>query len=283
MNNSRAITIKNQQMDVMTLGTALAKSGYFQDTREAAQAVVKILAGQELGIGPVASMVGIHIINGKPSYSANIMAAVVKNHQRYSYKVRKLDNAACSIEFFEGSESLGVSDFTMDDAKAAELTTGKNGHSWKKFPRNMLFARALSNGAKWYCPDAFSGVPPYTPDELDAEIDGETGEVIATPGAVDPDGEFIEIGPSQPDPSQWLPDLDEFKGQMTFDFGMSWDEVKALLKDLGFNGFKRETATEMYNAVAKFMADRKTLVPHQDGLFEDEPETETVTEGAYSE
>jgi hypothetical protein len=29
----------------------------------------------------------------------------------------------------------------------------------------MLYARALSNGAKWYCPDVFGG-PIYTPDEL---------------------------------------------------------------------------------------------------------------------
>jgi hypothetical protein len=41
----------------------------------------------------------------------------------------------------------------------------------------MLFARAISNGAKFYCPDAFAGAPVYTPDELGAEIDPETGEL----------------------------------------------------------------------------------------------------------
>ena len=40
--------------DTMTLGKVLAQSGYFADSREAAQAVVKILAGQELGFGPIA-------------------------------------------------------------------------------------------------------------------------------------------------------------------------------------------------------------------------------------
>jgi hypothetical protein len=42
----------------------------------------------------------------------------------------------------------------------------------------MLFARALSNGAKWFCPDIFGGGPIYTPDELGAVIDGETGQVL---------------------------------------------------------------------------------------------------------
>ena len=47
-----------------------------------------------------------------------------------------------------------------------------------KFARNMLFARAISNGARWYCPDLFSGNPVYVPEELGAIVDGE-GNVIA--------------------------------------------------------------------------------------------------------
>jgi hypothetical protein len=61
----------------------------------------------------------------------------------------------------------------------------------------MLFARAISNGAKFYCPDAFAGAPVYTPDELGAEIDPETGELWRSDGdnspAYDPTtGEVIE-------------------------------------------------------------------------------------------
>jgi hypothetical protein len=50
----------------------------------------------------------------------------------------------------------------------------------------MLFARAMSNGVRWFCPDVFSGNTVYTPDELGAEtddngvivVDGSTGEII---------------------------------------------------------------------------------------------------------
>jgi hypothetical protein len=45
MNNKLAVT----GIDVMGLGEVLARSGFFSDTRDAAQAVVKVLAGQELG------------------------------------------------------------------------------------------------------------------------------------------------------------------------------------------------------------------------------------------
>jgi hypothetical protein len=163
--------------ETMSLGKLLAQSGYFADSRDAAQAVVKVLAGRELGFGPIASMTGINIIKGKVTLSANLIAAAVKRSGRYNYRVRKMTDEACEIVFFEGKEEIGVSSFTMTDAKAAGLNSGDN---WRKFPRNMLFARAMSNGAKWYCPD-LSGGPLYTPDELGAQVDGETGEVIDAP------------------------------------------------------------------------------------------------------
>ena len=51
---------------------------------------------------------------------------------------------------------------------------------YKGFARNMLFARAMSNGARWFTPDVFGG-PVYTPDELGAEVN-EQGEVVGYTG-----------------------------------------------------------------------------------------------------
>jgi hypothetical protein len=166
------------QLPSMTdLGTLLAKSGYFQDARDMAQAVVKVLAGQELGFGPIASMTGVNIIKGKVALSANLMAASIKKSGRYNYRIVDLTETACTIRFFENGEPLTPdSTFTMADAKRAGLA----GANWTNFPRNMLFARALSNGAKWHCPD-LSGGPLYTPDELGATVDGETGDMVQEP------------------------------------------------------------------------------------------------------
>ena len=168
-----------KQLDVMELGSILSKSGYFKDATEAAQCVVKVLAGQELGFGPVASMTGIHIIKGRVTLSANLIGAAVKRSGRYDYRLAVLDDKKCSIDFYyifgDGDhDKVGTSTFTIEDAEQAGLVNGDN---WKKYPRNMLFARALSNGAKWYCPDVFGG-PVYTPDELGVPVDGETFEVI---------------------------------------------------------------------------------------------------------
>ena len=164
--------------ETMQLGDLLAQSGFFADSRGAAQAVVKVLAGREIGFGPIASMTGIHVISGRVSISANLMAAAIKRSGRYDYRVREMTPQRCEIEFRERSgdkwEIIGSSEFTAQDARAAGT---KN---MDKFARNMLFARAMSNGARWYCPDIFGG-PVYTPEELGAQVDGETGEVINAP------------------------------------------------------------------------------------------------------
>src|SRR5215216_3143886 len=90
-------------IDVYKLAETLAKSGYFKDTADPAKAVVKILCGAELGIGPVQSIMGIHVIEGKPSLSAGLMASIIKRSGRYTYRVKQLDEQGCVLEFFEGS------------------------------------------------------------------------------------------------------------------------------------------------------------------------------------
>jgi hypothetical protein len=170
------LAIRDDGMDLMSYGKVMAQSGFFADAREAAQAVVKIQAGRELGFAPVQSMMGIHIIKGKVSLSANLIAAAIKRSGKYTYRVKQHDNTRCDIEFLEGGNAIGNSSFTIQEAQQAGLT---NNPTWKNFPRNMLFARALSNGAKWHCADVFGG-PVYTPDELGAHVDGE-GEVVSQP------------------------------------------------------------------------------------------------------
>ena len=157
MTNEVAI---KQDLGLSQVAQTFAKSGYFTDARDAAQAVVKIMAGQELGIPAVAAMSGIHIVQGKPVFSSTTLAGLVKRSGRYNYKVRELTPANCAIEFFEGGESVGISEFSAADAKRAGT---KN---MDKYSRNMLYARAMSNGVKWYCPDVCAG-PVYVPEDFE--------------------------------------------------------------------------------------------------------------------
>ena len=182
--------------DLSRIGKMMAISGYFQDARDAAQAAVKVQAGMEMGFGPFTSMTGIHIIQGRPSVGANLMASAVKSNPRYDYRIREMSETVCKIEFFEiiggKRESIGISEFTLADGKKAGT---KN---LDKFPRNMLFARAMSNGIRWYCPDVFNGNAVYTPEELGAEVD-EDGFITEQP-KVEPVKPVIEAVEAVPAP-----------------------------------------------------------------------------------
>jgi len=148
--------------EIMVMAKNFAESGMFVDAKQAGQAFVKIQAGQEIGIPPFAAMSGIHIIQGKPAIGAGLMASRVKASGKYDYIVKNMDDKVCSIDFYQGKNLIGNSTFTIEDAKKAAT---KN---IDKFPKNMLFARAISNGVKWFCPDVFAG-PVYTPEEMQQE------------------------------------------------------------------------------------------------------------------
>ena len=180
--------------EVERAAKAMAASGFFTDTKQASQAIVKILAARELGLGTFAGMNGVNIIQGRPAFSANIMAACVKKSGRYNYRVTEMTDKNCTIEFMEYMagkwNTSGVSSFTIEDAKKAGT---KN---LDKFPRNMLFARAMSNGVRWYCPDVMSGSVAYTPEELGADVD-EDGNVVSA--------HFVEeLTAIEPEPAQLL-------------------------------------------------------------------------------
>lgn len=185
--------------DLARVSEMFAKSGLFRDSRDAAQAGVKILAGLESGFGAFAAMSGVHVIEGKASIGANLMALAIKRSGKYNYKVLEHTETSCSVEIYERWDgvwqSAGKSGFTIDDAKAAGVRfkdSKNNPTPWAKFPRNMLFARAISNAVRWYCPDCMN-VTAYVAEELGATVDGE-GDVIQA--------ELVELesAPETPEP-----------------------------------------------------------------------------------
>jgi len=149
-----------------------------------------VVAGAEIGLGPVTSLTAIYIVEGKPSYSSNLVAAQIKRHPRYDYRIKTLDDEGCTIQFFQEGKMIGEAGFSKADAQRAGLL---NKFNWKTYPRNMYFSRALTNGARWYCPDVFIA-PVYTPEELNPDIQlDESGEPIEIV-----DAEVREAPPPKP-------------------------------------------------------------------------------------
>jgi hypothetical protein len=153
----------------------ILRSSYLpQGIKSVEQVVVIILKGRELGIPPMQALSHIHVINGKPTMSAELMLALILKHHpktKISYPVRSSEK--CEVKVTRDGSEPSVFSFSIADAQAAGLLSNP---TWKKYPRAMLHARCISEMARSLFPDAISGVS-YTPEELGAEVD-EDGEVI---------------------------------------------------------------------------------------------------------
>lgn len=136
-----------------------ATSGLFADIKGAdqtqmiAQAFVKIALGDSMGFSAAESMAGIDLIQGRPAIGAQLRAARMQR-SGFRWRMDQLDDRGCVLTVFHGDAELGKSSFTEADAKAANLL-GKD--NWKKNPRNMYFARAITNAQRWYAPGVLSG------------------------------------------------------------------------------------------------------------------------------
>lgn len=163
MQNAPALITAADLTTINVLAKTFFTSGLFTDTKSEAQAIVKIMAGRELGFGPFESMRDINLIQGKVAIASGAISARIKGSGKYDYKIVSLTDTSCEIEFLQDGKPLTpTSVFNAADAKAAGLL---DRDMYKKYPRNMYFARALTNGARWHCAEVFGGAV-YTPDEL---------------------------------------------------------------------------------------------------------------------
>lgn len=176
--------------EIKELGNIFAASGMFPDARSEPRAIALMLAGQEFGLGPFASLRSFHFIEskkgGRVTLAGNLVATLIKTAPGYDYRILEHTSEKCTIEFVRNGEALGRNTYTVEEARRAGLV--RDGSSWVKWPKSMVFYRCLTTGARFHMPEVSGGVPLYTPDEFGKEVN-ELGEVI--------EGTFAE---SQPPP-----------------------------------------------------------------------------------
>ncbi len=126
-----------------------------------AKVFVALQMGHELGLSPMIAINNIAVIKGRPSLSAGIMDAIVRNHPDFagiSISYGK-DPISCTVVIKRrmGADIESIEGyFDMNDAKTAGLIKADSG--WEKYPRRMVKARALSFAARDAFPDALAGM-----------------------------------------------------------------------------------------------------------------------------
>jgi len=174
--------IPKELAESMSLGEVFVQSGMFPDLKSRAQAVVKILAGRELGLSPLQSITDIYMVNGKVALQSKLIAALIKKSGKYDYMVEKSTDEECCLSFYslELNETTGevkrtkIGEITFTKLEAAKAGI-VNKDVWKNYPKAMLFARAISMGGRMFCPDVITA---YTPEEADEIVDVPTTKTV---------------------------------------------------------------------------------------------------------
>lgn len=144
--------------DLERMARAFAASKLF-GVQNPEQALALCLVAQAEGRHPASAAQDYHIISGRPAKKAD---AMLRDFISAGGKVEwhKLDNETADATFSHPYGGTVRIDWTLQRAQAAGIANPM----WKKYPRQMLRSRVVSEGVRTVCPGATSGM--YVPEEV---------------------------------------------------------------------------------------------------------------------
>lgn len=242
--HARAAIVANKnlvQLDIDQMwrfAQAYAQAAVFTgkgyNNASAQELLVRISAGQAIGLDPFTAVSELRFIENRLEMSTNLQLALAKANGRYDYRVEWGDSlqdvgvtaemlAAASVtpqeaagwptprwcrmtvfEIIDGKrEHVGDSLWTLLDSHIAGLlrpTKSGKPSNHLKYPRAMLFNRAGSAAVGYYMPDA-TIVRSYGPGEIEGWSE-ETRELAAQreAEAVEEEVEDAEVVVEEPEP-----------------------------------------------------------------------------------
>jgi hypothetical protein len=154
-----------QQADIAyQMATKLAATSFVPTTlrNKPGDIAAAILAGQELGLKPMATLKSIDVIQGTPALRAHAMRGILQS-KGHEIELVESDDKHCIMRGRRaGSENWQTVVWTIARATLLGLV---NKAEWKKQPATMLVARATGEICRLIASDALHGMP-YAAEEL---------------------------------------------------------------------------------------------------------------------
>jgi len=167
---------------LQVIANAAAKSANrIGNAKTPEDALTIMLAGQELGIAPMMSLQTISIHNGKIVIGAATMQALA-TRAGGEFVIEETDDY-CKVTAKRPGKPDVVVSFGVTDAKKAKLDSKD---TYKQYPRDMHYARAISRACRRQFPDILSGIyeiseiPPVGEDDSATQPKSVVAEVVDT-------------------------------------------------------------------------------------------------------
>ena len=175
--------------ELQNMAMSVAKSGMF-GLKSIEQATTLMLIAQAEGIHPIQAIQQYSIINGMPSLkSTEVQARFQKAGGKINWIETSDKKAICDLSI---DGQTYKSEFTMAQATQMGLS-GKD--NWKKMPKQMLMARAVSSGVRAIYPACLNNM--YSADEAQDIVNpNDTNAMPTIEGADIEDAEILEPAPS---------------------------------------------------------------------------------------
>jgi hypothetical protein len=146
--------------EAMEYATIIANSAMVPKTYQgkAADILVAVQMGAELGLKPIQALQSIAVINGKPSVYGDALLALVQAHSSFEdikeWYDEKTNTVFCTVK--RKNQTEHTVSFSIEDAKKAGLW-GKTG-PWTQYPKRMMQMRARGFALRDKFADALGGL-----------------------------------------------------------------------------------------------------------------------------
>jgi len=127
---------------------------------------------KSVGVDPLHALNGgMYFVKGRVEMSSMMMNTLIRQAGHSITKDKRSDDTVCILHGKRSdTNDTWVESFSLEDAKRAGVAGGM---SWKAYPKDMLFARALSRLARQLFPDVIKGC--YVKGEVQDDVAIENG------------------------------------------------------------------------------------------------------------
>lgn len=130
-----------------------------------------LFAAKNLNLPIDIALRGFYVIGGKIEMTSGLMAQIIRAHG-HTLILQDLTEKLCVLKGIrKDNQNSWISTFSIQEALRAGLYDEKKFNVWRRFPKRMLYARALSALARDLFSDILAGF--YTEGEISSDLNTE--------------------------------------------------------------------------------------------------------------